>query len=293
VAILPVAVPVDGQIATGLLYEPYLCRRGDIRSRALVMFAHGHGDTASTEGRYLKALAVTSRVPVIAMNNRGTPGAWNPTTGYQDTNAAALWYLHAHPGTRTTIIWGWSMGGIASGMAIGYGPRHLYDYWVASFPVVNDFGAWMVFTGLHSSTEQEIEHDAGGCNPVQCPANYEARSPSMFASRIDVRHAILLQGLFDDNSPYEQTREMQSALVAAHVPVSEYTVTTSREPSTGQNVVKLPAGLPQPAGHGAGPVADEALGVVERLLAGTEPLSGADREYVVDQTTGVGTAPGQ
>jgi len=67
-----------------------------------------------------------------------------------------------------------------------------------------------------------------------------------------------------------------------HVPTSMYSLPTYQ--SSGQI---------EPAGHGFGPVADEALAVVERVLAGSEPMSGRDREYVIDEATGlrVGSDP--
>lgn len=47
-------------------------------------------------------------------------------------------------------------------------------------------------------------------------------------------------------------------------------------------------GLP---GHGVGPVADAAVCVIERILAGSEPMNGPLSEYVIDGATGIDTAP--
>jgi dipeptidyl aminopeptidase/acylaminoacyl peptidase len=281
VAVQPITVTVDGQPATGLLYLPYSQQPGDLPVNQLVVFCHGHTDTAATEASYLIPLAAHTGAPVLAMNNRGAPGAWNPTTGWQDTLAATRWYKHQHPGIRLTVLWGWSMGGMTSGLALAHEHHRLFDYWVASFPVVEDAGACVVYKALGAvdgepGAGQEVQNDAGGCNPAQCPTNYMERSPTFLAARIHVRRAIFLHGLGDDNSPYEQSREMQAALQVHGIPTSMYSVATYRNSS----------GQVEPAGHGFGPVADEAQAVVERILAGTEPITGRDREYVIDDTTG-------
>lgn len=276
VARVPVSLKVHGQRATGLVYTPYRHQVGDLRSHALVVFCHGHGDTATTEASYLTALARTSRVPVLAMNNRGKPGAWNVTTGEQDTLAATRAYLRTHHGIRTRVLWGWSMGGLTSALSLAHS-RGVFDYWVASFPAINDLAAYYFYSLVDPSGAKQIEADAGGCTPVACPAPYLKRTASLLASRLRyLKRAVLLQGVGDTTSPYEQSQEMHIALLAAGIPVSNYTMLTSRSPSGG---IRLD-------GHGAGPVADEALAVVERILAGTEPLQGRDREYVVDGTTG-------
>ncbi|MFI6573894.1 hypothetical protein [Nocardia fluminea] len=39
----PVAITVDGERATGRVYEPYRCVPGDIAATKLVVAVHGHG----------------------------------------------------------------------------------------------------------------------------------------------------------------------------------------------------------------------------------------------------------
>lgn len=282
VDVVTMTVPVDGNDATGTLYLPYRDAPGDLAVTQLVVFCHGHTDTSVTEAPYLRRVASESGAPVLAMDNRGEPGAWNPTTGWQDTVAATQWFKERHPEITETVLWGWSMGGVTSGLALAYGPPGLFDYWVASFPAVEDAGAWAAYTTLDvvdgdGKQGKEVEHDAGDCNPAQCPAAYLARTPTVLADRIRVRRALFLHALFDDSSPYEQSREMQAALIARGVPTSMYTVLTYRDGS----------GTVRPAGHGFGVVADEAAAVVARVLAAGEPMDGPDIEYLVDESTGV------
>lgn len=257
VSVRPVALTVDGERATGLRFE-----RVGRRPRKLVVFAHGHGEAAEDFRPELTRLAEDTGAAVVAMDYRGPRGAWNVGAGARDTVAATRWYLRRNRRIRHTVLWGWSMGGMVSGMAAADAPE-LYDHWVASFPAVNAIGAWALFTALGLDDRTELERDAG-CSFAACPDRYVERSPSLLAGRMEVRRAILLHGMGDLTSPYEQSREMQLALVAAGVPVSLYTFLT-----------------PPGAGHGRGPVADESQRVVERLLAGAEPLDGPSSEYVL------------
>lgn len=288
VAVRKISLPVANETATGLLYEPYYCTPGDIQAQHLIVFAHGHGETAESFANVLGSLARDTVSPIITMNHgspgsQWTPGEWNVWIGWQETVAATQWYRGRHPAIRKIILWGWSQGGTTSGLALAYGPDNLYDWWVASFPIANAFVAWAGTAIVDPDFRAEIEHDAGNCNPVACPLAYAARSPELLALQgmITPKHAVILHGLYDTTVPYEESLRLKAALITSGVPVSFYTVVTGYD-SDG-NIV--------PAGHGSGPVGDEAADVVRRIVAGTEPTPTILAEYLIDAANNINTAP--
>lgn len=229
VAVVPVSLTVEGEEATGLLYEPFRNAPGDLDPHDLIVFAHGHTDTAASFADILCPLAGRTSTPLITMDQRSfksrwKPGEWNVWAGWQDTVAATQWYKQLHPGITRTILWGWSQGGATSGLALVHGPRKLYDYWVDSFGIVNAIAAWAVESVVDPTFAAEIVRDAGGCTPAQCPDAYIARSPDINARRIDVKRAFVLHGVGDTTVPYPQSTELTAALVASGVPVSVYTL---------------------------------------------------------------------
>jgi hypothetical protein len=74
---------------------------------------------------------------------------------------------------------------------------------------------------------------------------------------------------------------MRAGLAAAGKPTSMYTVVTGHDLN----------GRVAPGDHSVGPAFFEGGCVVERLLLGTEPVDGPDRDYLVDVAHGVVTAP--
>lgn len=275
VRVSPLALEVDGETARGLLFEP----EGMIEPERLIVFGHGHGETASSFTDVLTDLVAATGVPAVAMDYRGPDGHWNVGTGADDTVAATRWFRERHPSVERTVLWGWSMGGMVSGVAAARAPE-LFDTWVASFPAVNAAGAWALFAALGLDDREELEAEVG-CSFPECPERYVDRSPSLLAQAMRLDRAILLHAVGDTVSPYEQSREMQAALLGAGIPVSFYSFLT--RPGTG---------APAFHGHGRGPVADEAFRVVQRVLAGTEPDTAANQEYLVDGRTGIDTRPG-
>ncbi|MFC9897864.1 alpha/beta hydrolase family protein [Nocardia sp. NPDC127579] len=285
VAIRPVAVPVDGETATGRVYEPYRCAPGDLPPRALVVAVHGHGGSAADFADYLSSLARRTSTPFLAMDlrnatSRWKTGEWNLWAGWHDIVAATAWFTGAHPVERT-ILWGWSQGGITSGLALAHGPRGLFDYWVDNYGPADDFTMWLDAPRIGPGLRAQIERDAGGCTPIVCPQAYYERSPSLLAEQIDIRRAFLVHGVSDTVIPFRASTEMRDALAAAGTPLSMYTVVSGRDLD----------GRVVPGDHSIGPAFFEGGCVVERLLTGAEPVTGPDQEYVIDIAQGVATAP--
>ncbi|MEV6070766.1 prolyl oligopeptidase family serine peptidase [Nocardia sp. NPDC052001] len=277
VRVREVTLTVEGEPATGRVYEP----DGEIRD--LIVAVHGHAGSAADFPEYMASIAQHTGAALLTMDQRSADGRWrtgewNVWAGWQDIVAATQWYRGEHPGIGRTVLWGWSQGGLTSGLAAAYAPPGTYDYWVDTFGQASDFISWYEAPLAGPALRPEIERDAGGCGPLTCPAAYAARSPSLLAGRIGVRRAILLHGTADPLVPYSSGLEMRAALLAAGKPVSMYTVLSGRD--LGGAVV--------PGEHGLGPVFFESGCVVERLLANSEPW-GSD--YIVDIANGINTAP--
>ncbi|MBB5917873.1 fermentation-respiration switch protein FrsA (DUF1100 family) [Nocardia transvalensis] len=283
VEVRSVALPVDGETATGRVYEPAGCG-GD--PGALVVAVHGHDGTSADFAEYLTALARRTASPVLIMDLRGpgsvwVPGEWNLLAGRDDILAATRWYRDGHPSITRTVLWGWSQGGITGGLAAAAAPPGLFDYWVDTFGPADDATAWLGADLAGPELRGQIEREAGGCTPVTCPQAYAERSPALLAGRLAVRRSFLVHGLADSLVPYSHGLELRAALTAAGKPVSTYTIASGRD-LTGAVV---------PGDHSVGPAWFEGGCVVERLLTGTEPVGEGDRDYLVDVAHGVVTAP--
>ncbi|MGW5575005.1 alpha/beta hydrolase family protein [Nocardia thailandica] len=286
VSVTPVAVPVDGETATGRVYEPYRCAPGDLPARALVVAVHGHTGSSADLPEYMTSLARVGGAPLLLMDLRSADsvwrtGEWNLWAGQRDVVAATRWYREEHPGIGRTVLWGWSQGGITSGLAAAYAPPGTFDYWVDNYGPADTVTTWFSAGRLNGALPGEIERDAGGCTPAQCPAAYAARSPALLAGRMSVARAVLIHGVADDVVPYAASVEMRAGLTAAGKPLSFYTIVTGRD--LGGAVV--------PGDHSIGPALFEGGCVVLRLLAGTEPLDGFQTDYLVDVANGLVTAP--
>ncbi|WP_246181183.1 alpha/beta hydrolase family protein [Nocardia ninae] len=286
VAVRSVTLTVDGEEATGLVYEPYRCAPGDLPPTDLVVAVHGHDGAAGDYAGYLTSISRRTGTPVLSMDLRSASsvwrtGEWNLWAGWRDIVAATQWYRDEHRSIARTVLWGWSQGGIMSGLAAAHGPRGLFDYWVDNYGPADDFTMWLGASVVDPDLPAQIERDAGGCTPIVCPQAYVERSPALLAGRMDVKRAFLIHGTGDDVVPYPTTLEMRAGLLAAGKPTSMYTIVTGRDLN----------GAVVPGDHSVGPAFFEGGCVVERLLLGIEPVDGPDRDYLVDVAHGIATGP--
>lgn len=286
VVVRPVTLTVDGEDATGRVYEPSRCGGGDFAPADLVVAVHGHDGSAADYEGYLTSISRRTGTPVLSMDLRSASsvwrtGEWNLWAGWRDIVAATQWYQNEHRSIGRTVLWGWSQGGIMSGLAAAHGPRGLFDYWVDNYGPADDVTMWLASATVDPALPTQIERDAGGCTPLGCPPAYIERSPALLAGRMDVRRAFLIHGTGDDVVPYPATLEMRAGLLAAGKPTSMYTIVTGHDLN----------GAVVPGDHSVGPAFFEGGCVVERLLLDTEPTAGPDRDYLVDVAHGIATGP--
>ncbi|MFE3546126.1 alpha/beta hydrolase family protein [Nocardia sp. NPDC059177] len=286
VTLNPVAITVDGEPATGRVYEPYRCVPGDLPATQLVVAVHGHGGSSADFAPYMASLAQAGGSPILLMDLRSAQGPWrtgewNLWAGWRDVVAATQWYRGEHRAITSTVLWGWSQGGIISGLAVAHGPAGLFDYWVDNYGPADDFSMWAASGSVNAALPAQIERDAGGCTPLVCPLAYVDRSPALLAGRMSMRRAFIVHGTADTVVPFATSVELRAALTAAGKPFSFYTVVSGRGLD----------GAVVPGNHDVGPALFEGGCVVLRLLAGTEPLAPPISDYLVDVASGVVTAP--
>jgi fermentation-respiration switch protein FrsA (DUF1100 family) len=269
------SVTADGQRAEGWLAYPT-----DIAPDTLLVFAHGCCDPLPASWADLLALhhARHNGMVVVAMDYRGPVGGWNVGSGHADLVAATIDLQRRFPITRT-IVWGVSMGGEVSGMAVAERPD-LFDYWISSSGVLDLPTQW-----AQQTFRAQIEAETHG-TPVTARAAYERRSPSALAPRMrGLRHAYVVHGMGDTAVPVSESQLMARSLRDAGVATSTYTVATSDGDVTLWwpmfHAQTTPIG---PAGHDWSTVA---LGqrIVLEIVAGRAPDGGRSAQHVWDSTS--------
>jgi dipeptidyl aminopeptidase/acylaminoacyl peptidase len=286
------SITVDGETALGWLAYPAT----GTPTKLLVI---GHGccgkpDQSGTVSAYADAYGAVA----VAMDYRG-PGRWDVPKGYRDLIGATENLKARFPSISRTVIWGLSMGGETTGLAVAARPD-LFDYWVDSFGVVDlfqEFAALGLYPGVSPNvndtgnpTGSWIVEAAGG-TPVTAPATYLTMSPAYHADTMHgIKRAYISHGIGDLIVQYSQSRLMYANLVANGIPVSLDTVVTRGGGVQGPFVPV--AGIPTaptpvaPAAHDGAAIGYSAE-TVAALMSGGEPDSGtAFREWVVDATTG-------
>ncbi|GEM_PF-5889306 len=301
-------VTVDGETAYGDLAYPSVGT-----PTTLLVFGHGCCGHFNQSGTVIPIASAYGAV-AVAMEYRGS-GGWDVMKGHEDLIAATLDLKARFPTITRTILWGASMGGETTGMAVAERPD-LFDYWVDEFGVTNlveEFGT----LGLYpcACADSWMIQETGG-TPATAPQAYLDRSPALHTDQmVGIRHAYISHGLGDPIVPYTMSRETFAGLVAHGIPASFYTVVSgccgAQGPWTPLGFTGVPyctgatgtytcvppsacealptggyACMPGPAAHdgrGGGP----AVGVVDALLRGLEPDAGqAATEHFVDYTTG-------
>lgn len=223
------SVDVDGELAAGLVALP------SSAPRVLVVLCHGYGGAASGWRATMEDFASRGWASV-AMDYRGASKAWKVTAGYEDTIAATLDLQARFPSIERTIVWGVSMGGEVSGLAVANAPLGTFDYWVASAGVQN-------LTLLHQRfypLRPFIEAETGG-TPTEVPERYLELSPPEHASRIAQQGLVRV---FVDHAKMDpivegrHSTEIAVALAEELVPVSRYLGNANSHASRGRPIVE-------------------------------------------------------
>jgi pimeloyl-ACP methyl ester carboxylesterase len=261
---------VDGQAALGYVGVP-----ASGTSDKLVVICHGFGGAAKDWQDVLKGLA-DGGVLAVAMDYRGAQDAWKVRAGVNDTLAVTRALQALHPHLNMTILYGWSMGGEVSGMAVAEAPPGTFDFWFDGAGVTDLPAMWMQAPPFRPA----IERETGG-PPDAVPEAYRTRSPAMLGDRIaeaGLRRAYLVYAPADTIVPADHGESMFRALQDAGVAVTHYAVTSDLDtyacvPVT-LDCAALPAG---PASHEAGGPRIVLPLVQERLDGKPDPADPAVR----------------
>lgn len=217
-------IEVNGERALGWLAYP-----ADGSPDALLVFGHGCCGKPN-QSSFVASWARAYGAVVVAMDYRG-PGHWDVWKGHEDL-VAATEDLQARFPVERTIIWGASMGGETTGLAVAARPD-LYDYWVDQFGVtdlVMEFAALGLWPAVSANpddpsnpTRSWMIEETGG-TPATHLAEYEKRSPARMADKmVGIKRAYILHGVGDLVVPYAMSREMFENLLVAGVPATLWT----------------------------------------------------------------------
>jgi hypothetical protein len=295
VSVTPYSVSVEGQTATGWLAVPQ-----GIAPTTLLVYAHGCCGYLTSPDSIPWGIAAAYGAIVVGMSYRGN-GHWNVRTGAADTVAATLDVQARYPSVQRTIVWGISMGGETSGMAVAARPD-IYDYWVDTFGVTDlfqEFGALGIYPGVAPNANDPanpigswILEETGGLPGVAPLDAWVSRSPDLLAAQghmNGLKHAYLNHGVGDLIVYPTETAATYAALNAQQVPVSLCLAATR---PGGIQQPFLP-GVPQLPPTPVGLSAHDGYGFacsgyfLDALLRGQEPDAGeVASAYVVDFTTG-------
>lgn len=273
--VAPYSVLVDGETATGLLATPAGAPLG------LVVIVHGYGHTSASHAGHLAHLAEKGYV-AVAMDFRGS--GFPLAAGAADTRAAIA-DLDARYDFPTRVLYSVSMGTAVSSLIL---PFEAFDVWVDNEGLAMLHETWAGASALAPSgnptavnAQREIDAECGG-TPATAPACYLERSAALHADAFDLGGAVLTHGLNDGLVPYDQGREMATALRAAGIPTDFHTVVRSAPGTEGTTLTGYtPLGGMGLAGHGTESDDSHALTalsftLLDEVLDGTLVPSGSE-----------------
>lgn len=231
----------------------------------LVVFCHGFGHTVEDAWLGHMRRVANADIAVVSTNYRDNFG-FPALRGAQDTIAATRAALARFPSVTTVYALGVSMGGNVCGNAITESAKasstgkSLYDYWVDIEGVSNLSESWTEGMIALPEAAAAIERDAGG-TPLERPEEYVRRSPALNAQTMKsggIRAVAVIHGFNDGLVPYNQGREMATALLAATIPVQFLNVVFDGATQTSGTTL---TGAISGFSGGALPDANDALGL--------------------------------
>lgn len=260
----------DGILSTedlGLAAGRYALPTTHTPTQLVVMF-HGHTNDSCSWRNHLRSVAARGAVGV-AMDYTGqdpeTRRGWDVLAGAEDSIDAARWFLAHYPSISEVFAFGTSMGGNASGLAVAHPEarrsdgRPLFDHWIATEGVHNFVEEYLIARGAAASgnagaasATEDMESSMGG--PLESvPEAYLHHTNVLRASEMaGLRSAILVHGIDDGTVPYDQSRQMATALRAVGVRTELYSVAGRGDRASGTTLTGVVLG-PVLTGAGLGP----------------------------------------
>ena len=265
----PLSIGVQGQPAQALYAVP----RG--KPRGIVVFDHGYGHTMHSWAGHITRTAAQLGVIAVAPNYRGqvdTPGTplpssrgWRVQEGAEDTVALAQHFERLCSPSGPNVVYGVSMGGNTSGLALALQPKDpkgqpLFDFWVDVEGAANVTETYLGARVLApandyaANAQADIEEAFGG-SLEEVPEVFAERT---VVNRVDdivasgVKGVVMVHGVMDGLVTHDASRQLQAQLLAAGVPVDFTSVVTRSAGSESGTTIDgyVPTGQESPfAGH--------------------------------------------
>ena len=261
-------LPVAGEVASGAYSLPE-----DREPTTLLVFAHGYGHTSASWVDHMRKAARDHGAIAVTMDYRGTytdkdgnVRGWFVKEGAEDMIAATKFFQEKCPSIDETVLFGVSMGGNSSGLALaraseekspGGGP--LFDYWFDIEGAVNVLETYAGAATLApansfaANAKADIEDEMNG-TPADDPAGY---ADLAVVSHIDeiaasgIKGVVLVHALEDGLVPYNQSREFVPMLVGSGIPTEMFTAGRKGEAESGTTITGY-------SGNGSSPFAGHA-----------------------------------
>ena len=226
VQLLPSARSTDGEtVMATLAFVP------DSQPTKLVVFCHGYGHTVEDAWLVHMQRTASSDIAVVSTNYRDNFG-FPSLRGAEDTIIATRNALKRFPSIKTVYALGVSLGGNVCGNAISESAKQsptgksLYDYWVDVEGLSNLTESWIEANAALPDAAAGMERDVGG-TPADKTQEYVRRSPALNAQTMKsggLQAVAVIHGFNDGLVPYNQGREMATALLAAGIPTQFFNV---------------------------------------------------------------------
>jgi hypothetical protein len=299
----PMQLPA-GSGATGLYSLPAR------RPKALIAFAHGYQQTAAGAWKTHLVEAAQHGYAAFAPDYPG----WRVNEGAAELISASKFFLSQCRSIHEVVMFGVSMGGNSSGIAVAAGQRKpqggpLFDYWIDVEGVSNLLEEYTLATAAQgasataASAVSDIDAECGG-TPADNPGCYQeltltTRPQDIAAS--GVKAVAMVHAVEDGEVPNDQTRQLSTELRALGLTTDVYNVLRRNAGETGsETTITSDAGsaiaAQDPfAGHTWEGTSDTAvmgtsLTLLWDLLNGT--YAPATQEHVVDnQSVGISPPP--
>lgn len=239
--VLPLSLPVDGGNATGQYALP------DTKDpKTLVVFAHGYSHMSASWVEHMRAAAAEHGVIAVTMDYRGTYTdkdgnirGWFVKEGAEDMIAATHLFQDACSSIKETVLFGVSMGGNSSGLAVARAATEknaqdgpLFDYWFdieGAVDVLETYAGAAALAGsgnaFANNAKADIEDEMNGTF-AEDPEGY---ADLAVVSHIDeiaasgVKGVVLVHAIEDGLVPYNQAREFVPMLIGSGIPTEMFT----------------------------------------------------------------------
>lgn len=243
---------VEGETATGRYAFPAT------DPTTLVVFAHGYSHKSDSWVDHMRRAAAKHGVVAVTMDYRGTYvdadgniRGWFVKEGAADMIAATHMFQNACPSIEQTVLFGVSMGGNASGLALAQASTEknatggpLFDYWFNVEGAVNVLETYAGASTLAPVNEfaafaqADIEDEMNGTF-ADDPEGYADLAVINHMDEIEasgVKGVVTIHGIEDGLVPYNQSRELVALLRAHNITTESYTMIGKGEGESGTTI---------------------------------------------------------